>query len=157
MKCNQSRPGFELVSFPTTITITPRAPPYIYICTLNDSVGKLIISRNHFTLFWFCQLCIKLESVGLWGKQYYTTIHHSRNIETVRCTAWHSHGSSNTIISQCLDVNLRTAQRILSDLDEFTADYEGTAAQKHHYWLEKFTNFLVRYSIWSAIFSVSQW
>ena len=30
MKCNQSRPGFELVSpcpFPTTITITPRAHP----------------------------------------------------------------------------------------------------------------------------------
>ena len=30
MKCNQSRPGFELVlpcPFPTTITITPRAPP----------------------------------------------------------------------------------------------------------------------------------
>ena len=30
MKCNESRPGFELVSpcpFPTTITITPRAPP----------------------------------------------------------------------------------------------------------------------------------
>ena len=30
MKCNQSRPGFELVSpcpFHTTITITPRAPP----------------------------------------------------------------------------------------------------------------------------------
>ena len=29
MRCNQSRPGFELVSlcpFPTTITITPRAP-----------------------------------------------------------------------------------------------------------------------------------
>ena len=29
MKCNQSRPGFELVSpcpFPTTITTTPRAP-----------------------------------------------------------------------------------------------------------------------------------
>ena len=31
MKCNQSRPGFELVSpcsFSTTITITPRAPPH---------------------------------------------------------------------------------------------------------------------------------
>ena len=31
-KCNQSRPGFEvmsLYSFPTTITITPRAPPFI--------------------------------------------------------------------------------------------------------------------------------
>ena len=30
MKCNQSRPGFELESpypFPTTITITPRSPP----------------------------------------------------------------------------------------------------------------------------------
>ena len=34
MKCNQSRPGFELVSpcpFPTTITIPPRAPPKINI------------------------------------------------------------------------------------------------------------------------------
>ena len=37
MKCNQSRPGFELVSpcpFPITITITPRVlprAPYIYI------------------------------------------------------------------------------------------------------------------------------
>ena len=33
MKCNQSRPGFELVSpgsFPTTITITPRSPPLIH-------------------------------------------------------------------------------------------------------------------------------
>ena len=32
MKCNQSRPGFELVSpcpFPRTVTITPRAPPLI--------------------------------------------------------------------------------------------------------------------------------
>ena len=34
MKCNQPRPGFELVSpcsFPTTISITPRAPPNIDI------------------------------------------------------------------------------------------------------------------------------
>ena len=33
MKCNQSRPGFELVfpcPFPTTITITPRASPWLY-------------------------------------------------------------------------------------------------------------------------------
>ena len=32
MKCNQSRPGFELESpcpFPATITITPRAPPWL--------------------------------------------------------------------------------------------------------------------------------
>ncbi len=37
MKCNQSRPGFELVSpcpFPTTITITPRAPPQLVGCVL---------------------------------------------------------------------------------------------------------------------------
>ena len=36
MKCNQPRPGFELVSpcpFPTTITITPRAPPKWYYLT----------------------------------------------------------------------------------------------------------------------------
>ena len=34
MKCSQPRPGFELVSpcpFPTTITITPRAPPKIQV------------------------------------------------------------------------------------------------------------------------------
>ena len=40
MKCNQSRPGFELVSpcpFPTTITITPRAPPIdITVPTVNN-------------------------------------------------------------------------------------------------------------------------
>ena len=33
MKCNQSRPGFELVSpcsFPTTITITPQEHPLHY-------------------------------------------------------------------------------------------------------------------------------
>ena len=35
MKCNQSRPGFELVSpcsFPTTITITPRVHIYTVVC-----------------------------------------------------------------------------------------------------------------------------
>ena len=37
MKCNQSRPGFELMSlcpFPMTITITPRAPPKLLITSL---------------------------------------------------------------------------------------------------------------------------
>ena len=42
MKCNQHRPGFELVSpcsFPTTITITPRAPPFFFFffCYLTHS------------------------------------------------------------------------------------------------------------------------
>ena len=35
VKCNQPRPGFELGSlcpFPTTITITPRAPPSVCLC-----------------------------------------------------------------------------------------------------------------------------
>ena len=39
MKCNQSRPEFELVSpcsFPTTITITPRAPPISNSLTMNE-------------------------------------------------------------------------------------------------------------------------
>ena len=42
MKCNEFRPGFELLSpssFPTTITITPRAPP-----------GNVITDRAPFTV-----------------------------------------------------------------------------------------------------------
>ena len=36
MKCNQSRPGFELVlpcPYPAMITITPRAPPKFITCS----------------------------------------------------------------------------------------------------------------------------
>ena len=47
MKCNQSRPGFELVSpcqFPATITITPRAPPALITyngwCTIKHNQTK---------------------------------------------------------------------------------------------------------------------
>ncbi len=39
MKCNQSRPGFELVSpcsFPTAITITPRAESVSYFPEVAD-------------------------------------------------------------------------------------------------------------------------
>ena len=42
MKCNQSRPGFPLVSprpFPTTITITPRAPPIDGTLTSAKTMG----------------------------------------------------------------------------------------------------------------------
>ena len=48
MKCNQSRPGIELVSpcpFPTTITITPRAPPFICLLWLFWHLLFLISSR----------------------------------------------------------------------------------------------------------------
>ena len=62
MKCNQSRPGFELespCSFPTTITTTPRAPlqgdtlaPYLLIICLDyvlrTSIDK--IRENGFEL-----------------------------------------------------------------------------------------------------------
>ena len=50
MKCNQARPGFELVSscpHPATITITPRAPP--------KSLIKCIFSFSHWnnpSLWW---------------------------------------------------------------------------------------------------------
>ena len=44
MKCNQSRSGFELVflcPFPTTINITPRAPP-CYIVYININIWTLL-------------------------------------------------------------------------------------------------------------------
>ena len=39
-------------------------------------------------------------------------------------------GSSNTKISYCLSVNLRTVQRIQKELNEFNGGYKGTVAQK---------------------------
>ena len=50
-------------------------------------------------------------------------IHLFRNLETVCCTAWHSHGK----VQLCLDVNLKTEQ-----LDEFNGDYDGTVVPKPH-------------------------
>ena len=43
MKCNQSRPGFELVSpcsFPTAITTTPRAPPVVWMVSVRRLISK---------------------------------------------------------------------------------------------------------------------
>ena len=59
MKCNQSRPGFELVSpcpFPTTITITPRV------------TFKLIPSDQDksWTLHKVCKSCV--ENLRMWTK-----------------------------------------------------------------------------------------
>ena len=52
MKCNQSRPGFELVSpcpFPTSITITQRAPPNLYDFRFKWTVTAGIVTScdNH--------------------------------------------------------------------------------------------------------------
>ena len=54
MKCNEFRPGFELVSpclFPTTITTTPRAPPNNFS---NDISAKVnVITLLEFELAYF--------------------------------------------------------------------------------------------------------
>ena len=51
MKCNQSRPGFELVSqcpFPTTITITQRVPP-VSCLFFNRFLHRSFLSNLHVT------------------------------------------------------------------------------------------------------------
>ena len=62
MKCNQSRPGFEFVlpcSFPTTITITPRAPSrgiraLLIEYTLKSDI-TFIPAWKLYTLYIFCE------------------------------------------------------------------------------------------------------
>ena len=51
MKCSQSRPGFELVSpypFPTTITITPRAPPQNTVINETTTITDLLKQYEDF-------------------------------------------------------------------------------------------------------------
>ena len=73
MKCNQSRPGFELVSpcpFPTTITITPRAPPL-------SLFSNPLFNRN----FHFLAICFTLinrfrhQPVSISAKENFGSIH----------------------------------------------------------------------------------
>ena len=48
MKCNQSRPGLELVSpcsFPTAITTTPRAPPMKGYSAF--AIAPALLERHH--------------------------------------------------------------------------------------------------------------
>ena len=70
MKCNQSRPGFELVSpcpFPTTITITPRTPHIIYshntTAEHNQTLWLTSMNERSHTLFLrgWCSLCVRDE------------------------------------------------------------------------------------------------
>ena len=52
MKCNQSRPGFELVSpcpFPTLITITPWAPPQCHEEILHHHNAKMVERYDRYT------------------------------------------------------------------------------------------------------------
>ena len=68
MKCNQSRLGFELVSpcpFPTTITITPRAPPCyiaivetILLCAKQNSSSFKNIINKMFTNHIYICVCV---------------------------------------------------------------------------------------------------
>ena len=52
MKCNQSNPGFELVSpcpFPTKITTTPRAPPCWWeVATISNSLQPYVSLKSVF-------------------------------------------------------------------------------------------------------------
>ena len=62
MKCNQYRPGFELVSpcpFPTTITITPRAPPRVN-CILLKIYSSLsfVLKKIHISFFFNSGMCV---------------------------------------------------------------------------------------------------
>ena len=64
-KCNQSRPGFELESlwsFPTTITITPRAPPKEYTLIKPDCHSWWISKMQSDTLEerYAIKFCFKL-------------------------------------------------------------------------------------------------
>ena len=67
MKCNQSRPGFELVSpcpFPMTITITSPAPPlyiytYVYVCMCRV-ISPIRKETGYSSFLIFCNLSIKV-------------------------------------------------------------------------------------------------
>ena len=81
MECNQSRPGFELVSpcsFPMTITTTPRAPPKIWRCPWCYGYRRRKWIRQHEFKSWtrlitfhivlipLGKVWIKLYSLQLW-------------------------------------------------------------------------------------------
>ena len=66
------------------------------------------------------------------GKRLDDAIHYSRNVETVRCIAWHSYGSANVKSLNCFSVNVKTRQRNGKVFHDSTGDYEGTAARKPH-------------------------
>ena len=100
MKCKQSRPGFELVSlcpFPTTITITPRAPPpnpvYAYIsniCTICKHMLSITFTKEPELLF-----CTQLNppkycyiTVTSWHQPFFCTyslFYLTHTEESIRC------------------------------------------------------------------------
>ena len=68
----------------------------------------------HFVCFSFFLPCSKLESVGhsLWRKQHQSKILFSLNFETAALMLEIHAKSSNSKISECLTVNLRTVQSV---------------------------------------------
>ena len=61
VKCNQSRPGFELVSpcpFPTTITITPQAPHWNLTIRLFRVIIRTLVGGGRLTPLQRCNRCI---------------------------------------------------------------------------------------------------
>ena len=66
MKCNQSRPGFELESpcpFPTTITITPRAPPLLLMLSVVAMIPRNYILRKSTCVYKFT---ISQKKICIW-------------------------------------------------------------------------------------------
>ena len=87
MKCNQPRPGFELVSpcpFPTTITITPRARFWFIRCiknwiyrfclSLRSTLGcSLCMVSWQIRVIWFCATWPFASLVIMWRWVTYST------------------------------------------------------------------------------------
>ena len=137
MKCNQSRPGFELVSpcsFPTTITITPRAPPkymftrvcidkyvclcmftYAYFCAHTYTHTKKLPKHEY---KWYTRL---LDSLKHKTHTYIHTLiikrtlayirrtkrYNRKNKKVVRCFLWHMNPCQQQ--TQCWNQTLMTA------------------------------------------------
>ena len=80
MKCDQSCPGFELVSpcpFPT-ITITPRAPPTVFIKLTLILPWKRISDPNK----------LNLDSSLKWTIFYCSFVHRICSVPKLRGTVW---------------------------------------------------------------------
>ena len=93
MKCNQSRPGFELVSpcpIPATITITPRALPkngcfcslfFFYWFFFDISLSNIFLYTNRISCFFFSHR----QSFRNWFKILYIYIYKVKLATVVEC------------------------------------------------------------------------
>ena len=119
MKYNQSRPGFELVSpcsFPTTITITPRAPPgHITVCKMgwyaveiNQSITYTYTPlQAQWDTHWFMLPLFKTKL----SKAYYLFVQ-----TRIKCTMYANLGSSVSSTENSINMHLAKAWTALDRL-----------------------------------------